>query len=205
MTPNPRGAAPEAVDAVLPQTQCRQCGFEGCAFYAKAIAEGRAPVNRCAPGGREGILRICAVTGDEPLALDPDYGREVPFALARVRARDCIGCGWCVRACPFDAIAGAPKHLYGVIGPRCTGCALCAPACPVDAIDFVETGAPWTLEDARRAKGFFEETRSRRENRKIREEARLEAKRLEIEHSAGGKDFLAAILAKAQNKARRRS
>ena len=30
----------EQIDAVLPQTQCGQCGYPGCKPYAEAIAEG---------------------------------------------------------------------------------------------------------------------------------------------------------------------
>lgn len=30
------------IDAVLPQTQCRQCGYDGCRPYAEAIAAGEA-------------------------------------------------------------------------------------------------------------------------------------------------------------------
>ena len=99
----------ETIDDLLPQTECRQCGFEGCAAYAQAIAEGLAPINRCAPGGARGIRRLAAATGLPELPLDPEYGTEVPFARATIRADECIGCAWCAKACPTDAIAGAPS------------------------------------------------------------------------------------------------
>ena len=143
----------EEIDDLLPQTQCRQCGYDGCLAYARAILEEGAAINRCAPGGAEGIARLAAATGRPVVPLDPEYGREVPFAVARIRARDCIGCAWCIRVCPTDAIAGSPKHLHGIVEERCTGCALCLPACPMDAIDMVENGRTWTLEDAHRARG----------------------------------------------------
>ena len=142
----------EEIDDLLPQTQCRQCGCDGCLAYARAILEEGAAINRCAPGGAEGIARLAAATGRPVVPLDPEYGREVPFAVARIRARDCIGCAWCIRVCPTDAIAGSPKHLHGIVEERCTGCALCLPACPMDAIDMVENGRTWTLEDAHRAR-----------------------------------------------------
>ena len=142
----------EEIDDLLPQTQCRQCGYDGCLAYARAILEEGAAINRCAPGGAEGIARLAAATGRPVVPLDPEYGREVPFAVARIRARDCIGCAWCIRVCPTDAIAGSPKHLHGIVEERCTGCALCLPACPMDAIDMVENGRTWTLEDAHRAR-----------------------------------------------------
>ena len=49
-------ALTERVDALLPQTQCTQCGFGGCGPYAEAITSGRADINRCPPGG-EPVIR----------------------------------------------------------------------------------------------------------------------------------------------------
>ena len=45
----------EKIDAILPQTQCGQCGYPGCKPYAEAIAKGDAEINCCPPGGEEGI------------------------------------------------------------------------------------------------------------------------------------------------------
>ena len=53
----------EEIDDLLPQTQCRQCGCDGCLAYARAILEEGAAINRCAPGGAEGIARLAAATG----------------------------------------------------------------------------------------------------------------------------------------------
>ena len=70
----------DAIDEVLPQTQCRQCGFDGCRNYAWAIAMGEAPINRCAPGGQKGIEALARVTGQNPLPLD-DWRRANVNAL----------------------------------------------------------------------------------------------------------------------------
>jgi electron transport complex protein RnfB len=37
---------PAAIDALLPQTQCTQCGYAGCQPYAAAIASGEARINQ---------------------------------------------------------------------------------------------------------------------------------------------------------------
>ena len=58
----------EQIDALLPQTQCGQCGYPGCKPYAEAIAKGEAPINKCVPGGtaggkQSGRTRIPALLG----------------------------------------------------------------------------------------------------------------------------------------------
>ena len=43
----------EAIDALLPQTQCTRCGFPTCRAYADAIAQDAADIDRCPPGAGE--------------------------------------------------------------------------------------------------------------------------------------------------------
>lgn len=124
----------DRIDAVLPQTQCEQCGFHGCRPYAEAIASGAAPINRCPPGGKAGIDILSALLGVSALPLDPMHGVEKPRLLARIIEADCIGCTKCIGACPVDAIIGSGKLMHTVIADDCTGCELCVPACPVDCI-----------------------------------------------------------------------
>ena len=124
----------DTIDALLPQTQCEQCGFHGCRPYAEAIAAGDAGIDRCPPGGRAGIARLAALLDRPVVPLDTSRGIEKPRTLARVIEADCIGCTKCIQACPVDAIVGAAKMMHAVIADLCTGCELCVPACPVDCI-----------------------------------------------------------------------
>ena len=130
-------ALAERIDALLPQTQCGQCGYAGCRPYAEAIAAGRAQINQCPPGGEAGIHALARLLGRAPLPLDPAYGVEKPPLVALIDERVCIGCTKCIQACPVDAIVGAAKLMHTVIADHCTGCELCLPPCPVDCIDLV--------------------------------------------------------------------
>ena len=165
----------EAIDEVLPQTQCRQCGFDGCRNYAWAIAMGEAPINRCAPGGQKGINALARVTGQKPLALDPEYGHEVPLEVSRINPDVCIGCRKCVAVCPTNAIVGAPKRLHGVITDWCTGCALCIVACPVDCIDLKPATFEWTRERALAARARYRQKLQRERDRQAERDAKLNA------------------------------
>ena len=138
------GASVEAVLELLPQTQCRRCGYDDCRGYAQAIADSGAEINRCPPGGAEGIARLARLTGKPPLPLDAACGDEGPRALALIDERWCIGCALCLAACPVDAIVGAAKRMHVVIDALCTGCELCVPVCPVDCIALVDASGDRT-------------------------------------------------------------
>jgi electron transport complex protein RnfB len=127
----------EQIDRLLPQTQCGQCGYPGCKPYAIAIAEGRADINQCPPGGEVGVRALARLLGRETKPLNPDNGVEKPNVVALIREPECIGCTKCIQACPVDAIIGAPKSMHVVIAELCTGCELCIPPCPVDCIDLI--------------------------------------------------------------------
>ena len=166
-------ALAEALDAALPQTQCTRCGYADCRAYAQAMAEGAADINRCPPGGAEGVARLAAITGIPVKRLDPERGHEGPRALAVIDEAWCIGCTLCVKACPVDCIVGAAKVMHTVIDAQCTGCELCVPACPVDCIAMLPVTAlrtgwdAWSAEDAgaARARYGWHRTRVQRDQR----------------------------------------
>jgi len=127
----------DKIDALLPQTQCGQCGYGGCHPYAEAIARGEADINRCAPGGEKVIRALADLLGREPKPLDEEVGEEKPATVAVIDEQWCIGCTKCIQACPVDAILGAARQMHTVIAAECTGCELCVPVCPTECIHMV--------------------------------------------------------------------
>jgi len=127
----------DRIDALLPQTQCGQCGFPGCRPYAEAIAGGKADINQCPPGGEATIMALADLLDRDPKPLNPENGQEKPKTVAIIDEARCIGCTLCIQACPVDAIAGAAKQMHTIIAAECTGCELCVAPCPVDCISMV--------------------------------------------------------------------
>ena len=123
----------DKIDAILPQTQCGQCGFPGCKPYAEAIAKGESDINKCPPGGDDGIKRLAELLGVDPKPLGEGLEPK-PRAVAVIDEDTCIGCTLCIQACPVDAIVGAAKQMHVIVADQCTGCELCLPPCPVDCI-----------------------------------------------------------------------
>jgi len=184
----------DAIDALLPQTQCTRCGFAGCRPYAEAIAAGQAPINRCPPGGADRIGRLARLLGRPALPLDPACGAEQPRRVARIDPASCIGCTKCIQACPVDAIIGARKRMHTVIAALCTGCDLCVAPCPVDCIEMraLDTAPPWRDDDARAARS--------------RHEARLERlARRRAEHEEHEERLSRTVIEAAVRRARERA
>lgn len=125
------------IDALLPQTQCGQCGHAGCLPYAEAMANDQTDINLCPPGGDATIAGLADLLGMEIKPLDASLEQVEVRTVAVIDEHACIGCTLCIKACPVDAILGATKQMHTVISEECTGCDLCLPPCPIDCIDTV--------------------------------------------------------------------
>jgi electron transport complex protein RnfB len=139
----------DQINALLPQTQCGQCSFQGCRPYAEAIASGTADINQCPPGGDEGIRDLADLLGVSVKPLNIKFGIHKSASVTFIIEEDCIGCTKCIAACPVDAILGASKFMHTVIAAECTGCELCVAPCPVDCI--VMQSAPVNNTETSRA------------------------------------------------------
>src|SRR2546430_2172143 len=146
----------ERIEALLPQTQCRRCGYAGCGPYARAVARREAPVNQCPPGGEHTVVALAALLNVATAPLDPARGAPRALSIARIDEAACIGCTLCIAACPVDAIVGAAKLMHTVLRDSCTGCELCLPVCPVDCIVMRPSRRVWTSDDAVRARERYD-------------------------------------------------
>lgn len=134
----------DALEGILPGTNCGACGFPGCRGLAQAISEGAAPVTACTPGGREVALALAAVapTEDGQTGAALQIADQTPM-VAFIFEDHCTGCGKCFKRCPTDAIVGAAKQVHTVVMDACIGCNACIDVCPTDAI--VTRAKPRTL------------------------------------------------------------
>jgi Na+-translocating ferredoxin:NAD+ oxidoreductase subunit B len=180
-TPPPTALAQRLNDA-LPQTQCTRCGYPSCRDYANAMAHEGVAINRCPPGGAEGIERLAQIAQRPTLPMDSSCGHEGPRRVAWVMESHCIGCTLCIKACPVDCIVGAPKRMHTVIEALCTGCELCIPVCPVDCIALEDVTpslsgwSAWSTTQATAARTHFETRNRRRAQQQVDTQAQRDAK-----------------------------
>lgn len=146
--PTGEDAAVERVNALLPQTQCAQCGYPGCRPYAAAIVAGEADIDRCPPGGVATRRTLAALLDRPTPPLAPGLREPAGPIVAVIDESACIGCALCLEPCPVDAIVGAARYTHTVIADHCTGCELCVPVCPVDCIALVPRAPPGPSIDA---------------------------------------------------------
>lgn len=188
------------LDACLPQTQCRECGYKGCLPYAEAMAQGQAPVSLCPPGGEKTRSALGALLKHPVVAEQLEPAREVKErapAQALIREEECIGCTKCIQACPVDAILGSAKTMHVIIAKECTGCGLCVAPCPVDCIDLIALPEPGY--EPLKAKARFEARNTRLLREKHRRQQNLR-KVSQTTDQQSKRDYIQAALNRIQQK-----
>jgi RnfABCDGE-type electron transport complex B subunit len=139
---------------ILPGANCGACGYPGCSGYAAALADGKAELNLCTPGGTGVLSKISEILGVEAGSIDRKIAvvacggdnnvrrkkmeykgiqscqaAKPVFSGENACAFGCLGYGDCQIACPSNAIC-INDGLARVITDLCTGCGLCVKACP---------------------------------------------------------------------------
>jgi len=121
----------EEIVALMPGSNCGQCGLAGCAAAAEAMAAGGVAPTICPPGGKALAQAVAARLG---VPLDLSGVDDAGPRIAAVAEELCIGCCRCARACPTDAIVGAAKQIHVVLLDACTGCGACLDQCPTEGV-----------------------------------------------------------------------
>lgn len=130
------------LEAILPGSNCGQCGFPGCAGAAMALAAGNASPACCPPGGKAVAAALADRLGVQiDLSGVIDEGPKIASVIEDV----CIGCTRCIKDCPTDAILGAAKQMHTVLSDACSGCGNCIERCPTEAL--VLLTRPVTLQE----------------------------------------------------------
>src|SRR5687767_14953020 len=68
----------DRIDRLLPQTQCGQCGYDGCRPYAEAMARHEADIDRCPPGGDAGARTLARLLDVPEKPYDRTRGTHKP-------------------------------------------------------------------------------------------------------------------------------
>ena len=122
----------DQVVALLPGSQCGQCGYPGCGPAAEAIAAGTAKLTICVPGGRAVVDELASLLGK---SVDMAGVAEKPPAIAHINENLCVGCTKCFKRCPSDAIMGANNMIHSIFADACIGCEKCFEVCPTECIE----------------------------------------------------------------------
>jgi Na+-translocating ferredoxin:NAD+ oxidoreductase RNF subunit RnfB len=145
----------EAVENLLPKSNCGACGQAGCrAFAEKAVAGAVVPA-QCtvsSPEQREGIADLLGVAAGDiekrVARLACAGGHHVAFLRARYAGHDscraaavvsgggkecawgCLGLADCMKVCTFGAIEMDLHGLPVVDADKCSACNDCVEVCP---------------------------------------------------------------------------
>lgn len=121
----------ERIEALMPGSQCGQCGYPGCRPAAEALVAGTAPLTLCPPGGTSLVEQLAKLLGVD---VDLSQATDLEPMVARVSEDTCTGCTRCFKVCPTDAIVGAPKQIHAVVADACIGCKKCVNVCPTECL-----------------------------------------------------------------------
>ncbi|MCB1047129.1 MAG: 4Fe-4S binding protein [Calditrichaeota bacterium] len=152
-----------AVEGMLPGTNCGACGKPGCRAFAESLVEGVSSPAGCSvssPEGRESIAaflgvgvgeavkrvaRLACAGGSNVARQRVDYRGLNTCRAASLVAGGGKGCVWgclgladCETACTFNAITMDAHDLPVVNEALCTACGDCVTVCPKRLFSIVD-------------------------------------------------------------------
>ena len=165
------------VREALPGANCGACGYPGCDGFARAVAEGAAPINGCPVCSTEQVQNLGKIMGVEADNVEPlvavvrcqgtidnatlKYTYEgIHDCAAAAQLADgykackyaCLGLGNCAKVCPTDAIT-IVDNVSQIDRERCIACGKCAAICPRGIIGLVPVSAATIIKCRATAKG----------------------------------------------------
>ena len=151
----------ELIVSLLPNVNCGACGREYCSKFAEDIAAGKAKAEDCPLVSFEARAKIDGVIVGDALAnvkqiafVTCKGGKDCPDKYDYVGDASCanqerlhsgckscpyacLGCGDCIKNCPFSAITINEKGVAFVDPEVCVGCGNCVLACPNNLIKLI--------------------------------------------------------------------
>nr|VFK58349.1 MAG: Na+-translocating ferredoxin:NAD+ oxidoreductase RNF, RnfB subunit [Candidatus Kentron sp. UNK]VFK68848.1 MAG: Na+-translocating ferredoxin:NAD+ oxidoreductase RNF, RnfB subunit [Candidatus Kentron sp. UNK] len=152
----------EALEDMLPGSNCGACGEPGCLAFAKRLLTDMHSPGLCTVASREVIEEIAEFLGVEAgqyekrvARLHCAGGKKEAHQIAEYRGFNgcaeasvvagggkgclfgCLGLGDCMAECAFDAIHMNRNSLPVVDVDRCTACGDCVIVCPRDLFEIL--------------------------------------------------------------------
>ncbi len=147
----------DAVEDMLPHSNCGACGTPGCRPFAEALVKGTVDPGLCTVGPKDSVAAIADFLGVEVLEhekrvarLACSGGSQVAYIRASYEGLStchaanlvsgggkgctwgCLGFGDCGELCEFGAIQMSKHGLPTVDESKCTACGDCVDVCPKD-------------------------------------------------------------------------
>lgn len=157
----------DIVSNLLPGANCGGCGFAGCRALAETLVSKNSMEGcSCPSATAETLEKIAQALGIESVVMEPkiavvrcngscenapakvlyDSALSCTFATSifageSACAFGCLGCGDCVKVCPFDAISIDEKTKLPIVHEeKCVGCGKCVANCPRSIIELRNKG-----------------------------------------------------------------
>ena len=146
---------------LLPGIDCKACGCSSCEEFAKKVARFEADSDECKVNtfknkqklkrhfekpidkNIKSVAFVKCKGGDRCKDKYTYVGDNSCSACERLHSgvkackSACLGCGDCVKACPFGAISLSKNHAAVVDTLKCVGCGKCIASCPNNLITLI--------------------------------------------------------------------